>query len=334
MTLDNSDYRESIKNLSNGDLKVLYYDMLRIRLVEEKIAERYPEQEMRCPVHLSVGQEAIAVGVCNNLEKSDYTLSTHRSHAHFLAKGGKLKNMISELYGKETGCSGGKGGSMHLVDPSIGFYAVPIIGSTIPMAVGIGLGLKMKESSSVSVVFFGDAATEEGAFTESLNYASLYKLPTIFICENNLYSIYTPLSARQPVDRSLLKIAESYGIEANICDGNDVVAINHLTNIAIEKARKGGGPTLLELTTYRIYEHCGPNNDNHLEYRSEEEFNNWKAKDPLKNLYSQLKNDLDFNSEMVLMTDTIGREIEDAFSYAKSSSYPSEGSLYEHLFSR
>ena len=333
-TSNNVEYRRKIIGLKNGELKKFYYDMLRIRLVEEKIAEIYPEQEMRCPVHLSVGQEATAVGVCNALDKEDFALSTHRSHAHFLAKGGDLKAMLSELYGKETGCCGGKGGSMHLVDPAIGFYAVPIVGSTIPIGVGIGLGFKMQNTAQVSVAFFGDAATEEGVFTESLNYAALYKLPVIFICENNLYSVYSPISVRQPAERNLIKIAESHGVEANKCDGNDVVAINNSAKNAVEKARIGGGPTLLELTTYRMFEHCGPNYDNHLGYRTEKEFNYWKSKDPLKLLAKELDGDKDFNKEIQEMTDMINLEIDDAFAYAKAAPYPRKTSLYTQLYAK
>ena len=315
-------------------MKKLYYDMLRIRLVEEKIAEIYSEQEMRCPVHLSIGQEATAVGVCSALEKSDFALSTHRSHAHYLAKGGDLKAMLSELYGKETGCCGGKGGSMHLVDPDLGFYAVPIVGSTIPIGVGIGLGFKMQESSQVSVAFFGDAATEEGVFTESLNYAALGNLPVIFVCENNLYSVYSPLSVRQPKERSIVKIAEAHGIEGYKYDGNNVAEVYNATKKAVEKARKGGGPTVFEFTTYRYLEHCGPNNDNHLGYRTEEEFAYWKANDPLDRLANDLRSDADFDHEILEMTSKINSEIEEGFTFAKSAPYPGEGSLYTHIYAK
>jgi len=320
--------------MKNEKLKKFYFDMLRIRLIEQKIAEIYHEQEMRCPVHLSVGQEAPAVGVCNALAKGDFALSTHRSHAHFLAKGGNLKAMLSELYGKETGCCEGKGGSMHLNDPAHGFYAVPIVGSTIPIGVGIGLGLKMQNKSQVSVAFFGDAATEEGVFSESLNYAALGKLPVIFICENNFYSVYSPLSVRQPPERDLTKIAESHGVEAFKSDGNDVVAIYNTAKKAVDKARDSNGPTLLELETYRMLEHCGPNNDNHLGYRTEEDYNYWKSNDPLIKLAMKLTEEKNFNQEIQDITKTINSEIDEAFAYAKSASYPEKESLYTHLYSK
>ena len=182
----------------------LYESMLRIRLVEESIAERYSEEKMRCPTHLSIGQEAISVGVCSNLSIEDKVLSTHRAHAHYLAKGGCLKSMLAEIYGKVTGCSKGMGGSMHLIDKSVGFMgSTAIVGNTIPVAVGLGLALKLKKEKLISCVFFGDAAVEEGVFFESINFAIIHNLPVLFICENNLYSVYSGLDVRQPKGRKI-----------------------------------------------------------------------------------------------------------------------------------
>ena len=180
----------------------LYYQMLRIRMVEEAIADLYAQQDMRCPIHLCIGQEAVAVGVCAALAADDYVLSGHRSHGHYLAKGGNLPAMLAEFYGKVTGCCQGKGGSMHLVDLAAGFLgAVPIVGSTMPIAVGTALASVMRGESRVTAVFFGEGATEEGVFHESLNFAALQKLPVVFVCENNLYSVYSPLAVRQPAGR-------------------------------------------------------------------------------------------------------------------------------------
>ena len=312
-------------------MKEMYYDMLRIRMIEERIAELYPEQEMRCPVHLSIGQEAIAVGVCKALKQDDYVLSAHRSHAHYLAKGGNLKAMLCELYGKACGCCAGKGGSMHLVDHSIGFYAVPIVGSTIPIGVGVALGFVMQSKSQVAVPFFGDAATEEGVFYESLNFAALKKLPVLFVCENNFYSVCSPLSVRQPAKRNLIKIVNGHGIEGRRCDGNNVLVVYEATRAAVEKARKGGGPTLLEFTTYRWREHCGPNYDYHLGYRSESEFNKWKARDPIKRIAKKMKEHL-IQCEIEKMVAKIKSEIGDAFTFAKNAPYPDEAFLHQHLY--
>ena len=192
-------------------------------MVEEEIAKRYPDQEMRCPVHLSIGQEASAVGVCAALKSTDWAFSGHRNHAHYLAKGGNLRSMISEIYGKETGCCGGRGGSMHLTDQSAGFIgATPIVGSTIPIAVGAALTAKQESKGRVVVVFLGDGAMEAGVVHESLNFAAVRSLPILFACENNLYSVYSPLSVRQPDNRSLADIAAGHGVKTLKVDGNDV----------------------------------------------------------------------------------------------------------------
>jgi len=315
-------------------LKRLYYQMLRIRMIEEKIAELYPEQEMRCPVHLSIGQEAIAVGVCANLSGGDYVLSNHRSHGHYLAKGGGLKGMMAELYGKVTGCSQGKGGSMHLVDLSVGFLgATPIVGSTIPIAVGVAFGSMMRGEERVTVIFFGEAATEEGVFHESINFAILKRLPIVFICENNMYSVYSPLSVRQPEGREIFKLAKGHNIESYQGDGNDAIGVYQSAEQAIRKARRGGGPTLLEFKTYRWREHCGPYYDNDLGYRSESEFQEWKRHCPVEMLEKHLLGDgilcdKDINS----MVSRLKIEIEGAVVFAKESPFPEEQSLLEHIY--
>lgn len=305
----------------------LYYGMLRIRLVEEKIAELYPAQEMRCPVHLSIGQEATAVGVCSALKNEDYVLSTHRSHAHYLAKGGNLRAMIAELYGRKGGCCMGKGGSMHLVDKSVNCYAVPIVGSTIPIAVGTAFASLTASTPWVSVAFFGDGATEEGVFYESLNFASLKQLPVVFVCENNLFSVYSPLKVRQPENRNNIKIVDGHGIEGHQGDGNNVIEVHSLAKAAIEKARSGGGPTFLEFATYRWREHCGPYYDNNLGYRTESEFEAWKLRDPIR----QIERQGIAESEIERMTSSIEDEISDAFSYAQNDQFPEEDMLYQHV---
>jgi len=318
-------------SINNFDFeKKLYSRMLRIRMIEERIVDLYPEQEIRCPVHLSIGQEAIAVGVSETLQNADYVFSTHRSHAHFLSKGGNLKAMMAELYGKQSGCCRGKGGSMHLVDKNVNFYAVPILGSTIPMAVGAALASSKTEVPYVSVVFFGEAASEEGVFYESLNYASLKTLPVIFVCENNLYSVYSPMSVRQPNSRDNLTIATGHGIEAFKGDGNNVLNVYDLTKRAVDKARRGGGPTYLEFSTYRWREHCGPNYDNHIGYREQVECDEWMISDPLaqwpaNTLSRQLKEDLRFQIQV---------EIDQAVNFAKSDEYATEAVLYEDVFAK
>jgi TPP-dependent pyruvate/acetoin dehydrogenase alpha subunit len=296
----------------------LFESMLRIRLVEESIANKYSEQKMRCPTHLSIGQEAIAVGVCANLTSQDQVLSTHRAHAHYLAKGGCLNSMMAEIYGKASGCSKGMGGSMHLIDTSVGFMgSTAIVGNTIPVAVGLALEKKLARKKSIACVFFGDGATEEGAFYESINFAIIHSLPIIFICENNLYSVYSGLEVRQPVDRKIYKMVRAMGISAQHGNGNDVEEVARKVKHAKTMILKSGGPQFLEFDTYRWREHCGPNFDNNIGYREESEFLKWKKKDPLKNFYSE-------NSQKYIdrKIDKISQEIDDAHKFADDSKFP------------
>ncbi len=296
----------------------LFESMLRIRLVEESIANKYSEQKMRCPTHLSIGQEAIAVGVCANLTSQDQVLSTHRAHAHYLAKGGCLNSMMAEIYGKASGCSKGMGGSMHLIDTSVGFMgSTAIVGNTIPVAVGLALEKNLTRKKSIACVFFGDGATEEGAFYESVNFAIIHSLPILFICENNLYSVYSGLEVRQPVDRKIYKMVRAMGISAQHGNGNDVEEVARKVKHAKTMILKSGGPQFLEFDTYRWREHCGPNFDNNIGYREESEFLKWKKKDPLKNFYSE-------NSQKYIdrKIDTISQEIDDAHQFADDSKFP------------
>ena len=296
----------------------LYESMLRIRLVEESIANKYSEQKMRCPTHLSIGQEAIAVGVCANLTLQDQVLSTHRAHAHYLAKGGCLNSMMAEIYGKASGCSKGMGGSMHLIDTSVGFMgSTAIVANTIPVAVGLALEKKLTRKKSIACVFFGDGAIEEGAFYESVNFAIIHSLPILFICENNLYSVYSGLEVRQPVDRKIYKMVRAMGLSAQHGNGNDVEEVARKVKHAKTMILKSGGPQFLEFDTYRWREHCGPNFDNNIGYREESEFLKWKKKDPLKNFYSE-------NSQKYIdrKIDTISQEIDDAHQFADDSKFP------------
>lgn len=292
--------------------KHLLYHMLRIRMVEEAIAAEYPKQEMRCPLHLCIGQEAIAVGVCANLNKEDIVFSTHRSHGHYLAKGGDLKAMIAELYGKATGCSGGIGGSQHLIDLSVNFWgSAPIVASTIPVAVGAALSIVMKKEKRIVVSFFGDAAVEEGVFAESVNVAVLKQLPILFVCENNLYSTNTRLCDRQP-DRPIYTMVKGMGIDAYQSDGNSIQKVSALSKDVIGKVKKGHGPQFIEFATYRHREHCGPNEDPPgFRLQSEKEY--WRKKDPLRTIGHQ---------DVSMMKDHIKREIDRAFLFAKKSPFP------------
>lgn len=312
----------------------LFYDMLRIRLVEEGIAELYPEQEMRCPVHLCVGQEAIPVGVCSHLLREDIVMGNHRSHGHYLAKGGDLKSMMAEIYGKATGCSKGKGGSMHLIDLSVNFLGTtPIVASIIPVAVGTAFATSLKNENRVTVIFLGRAATEEGVFAESLNFASLKKLPIVFVSEDNFFSVYSPLSDRQPKNRDNVSIAKAYGMTGARGDGNDIHTVYELANSAINHVREGRGPYFLEFETYRWREHCGPNFDNDLGYRSEAEYQKWKKKCPVLNHENDLleANLLDKN-QVDQMREKIHREFKEAVAFAKSSPFPDADEMHKDIY--
>ncbi len=311
------------RNIPRETLRSIYEKMLLIRMVEEKIVAIYPEQQIRCPVHLCIGEEAIAAAVCENLTRDDYLFSNHRSHGHYLAKGGDLKAMMAEMYGKATGCSAGMGGSMHLVDLSAGILgATPIVGGTIPVAVGAALASSMMGRDNVTVVFFGDGAVEEGVFYESVNFAVLKSLPVLFICENNFYSVYTPLSLRQP-PREIYDLVRGHGIESLQVDGNDALEIYRATGDAVKRARNGKGPTFLECKTYRWREHCGPNFDNTLGYRTEAEFEEWKVRRPVDRMRDYMLEKRLITPEAIeRMTAKIAREIEEAVKFAKESPFP------------
>lgn len=309
-----------ISDLQEDLSLLLYREMLRIRKIEEAIASRYAEQKMRCPVHLSIGQEAIAVGVCKAALHDDYLISNHRAHAHYLAKGGSLPAMIAEIYGKETGCCKGRGGSMHLIDRSVGMLgSTPIVGGSIPVGVGIAFASLMKGEDRVTLIFLGEGATEEGVFAESLNFAALKKLPVLFICENNLYSVYSPLEVRQPKERDRIALAKAHGLDAQGGDGNDVEEVFQMSREALGKIRRGGGPQFLEFSTYRHREHCGPHFDNHIGYRTEEEFLHWKKGCPLEKQKEKVASSREKIAEW---EGEIEREIEEAFRFAEASPFP------------
>lgn len=310
--------------------------MLRIRMVEETISRRYSEWKMRCPVHLSIGQEAPAVGVMENLKKEDKIVTAHRSHAHYLAKGGNLNSMIAELYGKETGCAKGKGGSMHLIDLKAGVTAaVPIVGSTIPIGVGLSWSIKLERKKNIVVIFFGDGATEEGVFQESLDFASLHNLPVLFVCENNEFSVYSHLSKRQSKKRNILKIAKAIGIDGTKLPGNDVIKIFNSTKKIINNIKKNSKPHIILVNTFRHLEHCGPNNDDHLDYRSKNYIKKWLDNDPLKKIKKDMiKKKYLTDKSLRTYEKKINKEISMAFKFADESKFPQKKILFEDIYAK
>tara|TARA_Y100001936_G_C16085175_1_gene681117 strand:- start:3056 stop:4027 length:972 start_codon:yes stop_codon:yes gene_type:complete len=312
----------------------LHFRMLRMRKIEEKISSEYSKQEMRCPVHLSIGQEAIACGITKNLKKNDKVFSAHRSHYHYLGKGGNLNSMIAELFGKETGCAGGKGGSMHLIDLKAGlFAAVPIVGSTIPIGVGLAWANKINKKNDLVVIFFGEGSTEEGVFYESINFASIHKLKVLFVCENNFYSVYSGLKNRQPHKRSLIKIANSMGLNSKKFNGNDVEKVFIESKTIIKNIKTKNLPFLIELTTYRHLEHCGPFKDDNLNYRPKNELKYWFNQCPVTKYQNKLLKKGILNKKILENLNLkIDKEINYAFKKARFDKFPNKNKLFTNIY--
>lgn len=281
-------------------------DLFRIRFFEEKIAKIYSSEVIRCPVHLAIGHEASAVGVCHNLNNNDLVLSYHRSHHHYLAKGGDPKKLLWELLGDLRGCSGGRGGSTHLTDLDKGFVAsTAIISGTLPVATGLAHSLKIKKSNSICVVFCGDAAIEEGVFFESLNIACLWKLPLLIVIEDNDLSCYTSKKIRQAyTDYS--RIANLFNIKYFLAEGSDISDVNKKAQQALSEIRINAKPALLDVKVYRALEHCGPESDDLLAYRANT--NLWPQKDPIYNFKNKFS-----DTEYEKIRSLIFNEVENLF---------------------
>lgn len=307
--------------------------MVLIRETEEAIARYYHEQQMRCPTHLCIGQEAVAAGLGAALRPDDYAFGSYRSHGIYLAKGGNLNAMMAELYGKATGAQRGKAGSMQLGAPEVGLLcASALVGGTVPQAVGAALAAKMRGEKKIAVSVHGDAATEEGVWHEAMNFASLKKLPVIFLCENNFFAVYTHISERQATDK-IYKRAAAYGMPGVRVDGNDVLAVYQAVRKAAEQARQGGGPTLIEAVTYRWREHCGPNWDDHLGYRDVKEAQAWMARDPIKKFEKiLLKKKVMTPDEIQKVRSEILKEVEAAIAFAKNSPFPDPSELMTGVY--
>jgi len=311
-------------------LFLLYRSMLRIRVVEQEISRRYADQEMRCPVHLSIGQEAPAAAFGLAVTSKDRAVSSHRGHAHYLGKGGDLLSMIAELHGRATGCSGGMGGSMHLVDPAVGFMGTSaIVGNSIPVGVGLALAEQASGRGNLVGVFLGDGATEEGVFYESVNIAALRCLPVLFLCENNGYSVYTGVGERWPVGRDIVSIVRAMGARAQTVDGQSAEACLNAIEAEVDCIRAGEGPALLEFQTYRYLEHCGPDEDDHLGYRPAAEVGAWRARDPVELLRVQLGIK---PAEDAALRDAFLSEVDDAFHRAREAPYPDPMLPYRLLY--
>jgi TPP-dependent pyruvate/acetoin dehydrogenase alpha subunit len=311
------------------------HDMMLIRIVEEAIGALVEQGIARAPCHLGIGQEAVAVGVASQLRKSDRVFGGHRSHSHFLALGGDVYALVAEVLGKRDGASRGMGGSMHLVDKSVGFHgSVPIVGATIPIATGAALAAKFDGRGDVAVAFFGDGATEEGVFHESMNLAAAQRLPVVFVCENNLFSSHLDIALRQPSDR-VARYADAHRVKAFTVDGNDVVAVMKAAVDLVSAARAGHGPGFLEAVTYRHRGHVGPKEDIDVGVRrSMSDLHAWKALDPIRRLVEALS-----AAGMIAAAKTEARERElrrrvaVACERAKAAPYPPASALLDVVYS-
>ena len=321
-------------NISEEKKKEIFFSMLRIRRVEERIESLYLNDEMKTPVHLCIGQEAIAVGVCTVLDKHDFISSNHRGHGHYLAKGGNLDAMIAELHCKTTGCSKGFGGSMHLIDVSVGHMgSSSIVGGGIPIGTGLGLAIKLKKKKFVSCIFFGDGAADEGVLYESINFAMLKKLPVIFILENNQWSVCSHVSSRQVGDNVFFKGASPENLFVDRIDGNDVLKVCQIASKAVKRARSGMGPSFVQCDTYRILGHAGCFSQDANGYRDINEVKFWKKRCPVTRLQKILFDEGTLNSDDLLYFEKIiTSEIDSAFNFAQKSSLPSSDDLNNFLY--
>lgn len=309
----------------------MYRRMQEIRQFEEKVYYLFLEGQMPGTLHLYMGMEACAVGVCENLRREDYVTGTHRPHGHAIAKGVSLKAMMAELFAKEDGCCGGYGGSMHVGDLAVGSVpAIAIVAGGIPIATGIGLSCKMRGTDNVACCFFGDGAINEGAFHEGVNMAAIWNLPVVFVCENNLYGASTSIDLVVKV-KNLSDRARSYGIPGVTVDGNDVLAVHEEIGTAVARARRGEGPTLVECRTYRL---CGHSRSDTCTYRTREEEAEWKKRDPLLVLETRLKeNGVAAQDELNAIKESVAQDVDEAVEFARASRAPVPEDCLKHVFS-
>ena len=308
--------------------------MLIIRYAEEKISEEVVSGKIKCPCHLGIGQEAIAVGIASYLRKTDKVFGAHRSHSHFLAMNQNVYSLFAETLGRIDGCSNGLGGSMHLIDQENGFYgSVPIVGATIPIATGAALSIKLDKTDNLAVSYFGDGAVEEGVFHESMNLARVNNLPILFVCENNLFASHMHILERQPT-LSTIRYADAHHIPALLVDGNDIASMHEAAKIATEHIRSGKGPYFIECVTYRWKGHVGPSDDNDVGLQRSEVLQVWKKRDPIKRIVDSMIKDGEITEQEFEDTQSkIRNSINDAWLRAESSPFPSDKYLYSTLYS-
>ncbi len=317
-------------SLKKEQFSEMYRKMLEIRLFEEKVFDLYGQNLVPGTIHLYAGEEAVAVGVCSNLNVDDYITSTHRGHGHCIAKGADLRRTMAEILGKKTGYCKGKGGSMHIADFAVGMLgATAVVGAGLPIAVGAGLSAKLRKTSQVVACFFGEGASNQGTFHESINMASVWALPVVFVCENNLYAMGTRQSRIMSI-QNVADRAAAYGIPGVIVDGNDVLVVYEAARTAVERARAGKGPTLIECKTYR---HKGHSRVDSGKYRPKEEVEEWLGKDPLKRFrQAMLGNGILTQTELEHVEKEVADEVTDAVKFALDSPYPEGKEALENVY--
>lgn len=303
-------------------LRPMFVNMVRTRVLEHRLAELLVAKEINCPVHLCAGQEASGSAVISALQPDDYVFGAHRSHGHYLSKGGDIRKLIAEMYGKSDGCARGRGGSMHILDPSVGFMGTGAsVAATLPMAAGTAMASQLRNDGRVTVSFFGDGTMEEGTFHESMNMAASRDLPIIFVSENNFYSAHLQLLERRAKD-NLAKSADAHGMPGYVLDGNDALAVYRTAEEAVARARRGEGPTFLENRTYRYYGHVGPALDLDVGEKRKDELIEWQAKDPIPRLRAYLEQRGVGKEELDAVDQEAKAEVEDAVNFARQSPYP------------
>lgn len=322
-----------VDGVEKVELKNLLLTMMRIREFEERIADLVIEKKIITPCHLYTGQEAVATGICHALKREDYLFGSHRSHGHYIAKGGDLQEAMAEIFGRATGCSRGRGGSMHLVAPEVGILGTSsIVAGSMAIAVGTALAESIRGTGRVTAIFHGDGVPEEGIWHESANLAALKKLPIIFVCENNLYCTHMSLERRRVYD-NLPEMARAHGFTSQVVDGNNVLDVYYAAREAVKRALDGAGPSFIECRTYRWRGHVGPNYDVDLGLRSQDELDMWKERCPIKHFAAFListgtltENDIEN------MWKEVQAEINQAVSCAQSSQYPDPADLTRYVF--
>ena len=319
-------------DISNETLLDLHQRMVRIRHFEETAGKMMEDGKIPGALHLYVGEEAVASGVMAHLSNQDQITSTHRGHGHLIAKGGEFDRMFAELFGRATGYCKGKGGSMHISNMDLGMLgANGIVGGGPPIAMGAAFSNKFRKTNNVACCFFGDGASNEGSFHEAANMAALYKLPALFVCENNGYGEYTPQANHQAIV-DVADRAPGYGMPGVVVDGMDVIAVYEAAGEAIARARAGEGPTLLECKTYRYFDHVGVRGMG-LNYRTDEEVEGWQKKDPIDQFEARLAEQEVLSPEAAeAVHDDVKAQIEDAIKFAEDSPYPDADAMLEDVY--